>query len=60
MEEQRYPKKALEGRPGGRRKRGKPRTQWTDKVEDDLRKMGIKRWRLKTAARRRFLSNWTI
>jgi hypothetical protein len=38
-EEQRDPKKALEEKPGGRRKRGKPRTRWTDNVEDDLRKM---------------------
>jgi hypothetical protein len=52
MEEQRDPKKALEGKPGVRRKRGKPRTRWIDIVEDDLRKMGIKRWRLRTAARR--------
>jgi hypothetical protein len=52
MEEQRDPKKVLEGNPGGRRKRGKPRTRWIDNVEDDLRKMGIKRWRLRTADRR--------
>jgi hypothetical protein len=43
MEEQRHLKKALEGKPGGRRKRGKPCTRWTDNVEDDLRKMGFKR-----------------
>jgi hypothetical protein len=43
MEEQRDPKKALEGKPRGRRKRGKPRTRWIDNVEGDLRKMGIKR-----------------
>jgi hypothetical protein len=42
MEEQRDPKKGLEGKPGGRSKRRKPRTRWTDNVEDDLRKMGIK------------------
>jgi hypothetical protein len=35
----------------GRRKGGKPRTKWIDNVEDDLRKMGIKRWRLTTADR---------
>jgi hypothetical protein len=46
------PKKALEGKPGGGRKRGKARTRWTDNVEDDLRKMGIKRRRLRTANRR--------
>jgi hypothetical protein len=52
MEEQRDPKKALEGKPGGRRQRGKPYTKWIDNVEDVLRKMGIKRWRLRTADRR--------
>jgi hypothetical protein len=52
MEEQKDPKKALEGKPGGRSKRGKPRTKWTDSVENDLRKMGIKRKRLRTADRR--------
>jgi hypothetical protein len=38
VEEQRDPKKALEGKPGGRRKRGKPLSRWIDNVEDDLRK----------------------
>jgi hypothetical protein len=32
-----------------RRKRGKPHTRWIDNDEDDLRKMVIKRWRLRTA-----------
>jgi hypothetical protein len=49
LEEQRDPKKALEGERVRRRKRGKPHTRWIDNVEDDLRKMGIKRWRLRTA-----------
>jgi hypothetical protein len=53
MEEHRDPKKALEGKHGGRRKRGKPRTRWIDNVEDDLRKMGFKRWRSRTADRRK-------
>jgi hypothetical protein len=52
MEQRRDPKKALKGKPRGRRKRGKPRTRWIDNVEDGLRKMGIKRWRLRTADRR--------
>jgi hypothetical protein len=52
MEEHRDPKKALERKPRGRRMRGKPCTRWIDNVEDDLRKMGIKRWRLRTADRR--------
>jgi hypothetical protein len=52
MKEQRDPKKVLEGKPEGRRKRGKPCARWIDKVEVDLRKMGIKIWRLKTSDRR--------
>jgi hypothetical protein len=52
MEEQRDFKKALKGKPWGRRKRGKQRTRWTDNIEHDVRKMGIKRWRLRTADRR--------
>jgi hypothetical protein len=38
----RDPKKGVEGKAGGRRK---PHTRWIDYGEDDLRKMGIKRWR---------------
>jgi hypothetical protein len=45
MEEERDPKKALEGKHGGRRKGGKSRTRWVDNAEDDLRKMVIRRWR---------------
>jgi hypothetical protein len=52
MEEQRDPRKNFGRKPGGRRKRGKPHTRWIDNVEDDLRKMGIKRWRLRSADRR--------
>jgi hypothetical protein len=52
IEERRDLKKALEGKPGGIRKRGKPRTRWIDNAEDDMRKMGIKRWMLRTADRR--------
>jgi hypothetical protein len=51
MEEQRDPKKALGGKPGGRRKRGKQCTRCIDNMEDDLRKLGIKRWRLRIADR---------
>jgi hypothetical protein len=36
--------------PGGRRK-GKPIKRWLDVMEDDLRKTGIKRWRIKAMDR---------
>jgi hypothetical protein len=44
MEDHREPKRALQGIPGGGRRRGKPRKRWLDDVEDDLRKMEVKRW----------------
>jgi hypothetical protein len=41
---------ALEGNPGGRRK-GRPRKMWLDDVQDDMIKMGVKRWRTKVMDR---------
>jgi hypothetical protein len=38
---------ALEGNPGGRRRKGRPRKRWIDDVQDDMIKMGVKRWRTK-------------
>jgi hypothetical protein len=37
--------KILEEKLGGRRGRGRPRLSWIDAVEDDVRDMGIRRWR---------------
>jgi hypothetical protein len=37
-------KKLLEGKPGGGTKKGRPRLRWIDKVESDLRIVGVKRW----------------
>jgi len=37
----------LEGKLEGRRGRGRPRLRWINDVEDDLRKLGAKRWRTK-------------
>ena len=39
-------KKIFEGKIEGRRSRGRPRHRWIDDVEDDLRKLGVKRWRM--------------
>jgi hypothetical protein len=44
MLEQRDPKKGFRRKTWGEEGRGKPRTRWIDNIEDDLRKMGIKRW----------------
>jgi hypothetical protein len=51
MEDHREPKRALQGIPGGGRRRGKPRKRWLDDIEGDLRKMKVKRWRRKTLDR---------
>jgi hypothetical protein len=51
MNETRSVKKIFEGKLEGRRGTGRPRLRWTDDVEDDLRKLGIKRWRMKALDR---------
>jgi hypothetical protein len=51
MNEPRTVKKIFEEKLGGRRGRGRPRLRWIDDVEDDLRNMGIKRWRIKMLER---------
>jgi len=45
MNETRSVKKIFEGKLEGRRCRGRPRLRWINDVEDDLRKLGVKRWR---------------
>jgi hypothetical protein len=40
----------------GRRDRGRHRLRWIDDVEDDLRKLGIKRWRMKALHREEWAS----
>jgi hypothetical protein len=49
IEDHREPKRALQGIPGGGR--GNQRKRWLDDVEDDLRKMEVKRWRKKAMDR---------
>jgi hypothetical protein len=47
MYEIRTAKNIYEEKLGVRRGRGRPRLRWIDDVEDDLRNMGIKQWRIK-------------
>lgn len=51
MEPCRLPKKMLNGTPGGKRKRGRPRQRWLDDLEADLRRLGVRNWRRLAADR---------
>jgi hypothetical protein len=54
MNETRTVKKISEEKQGGRR--GRPRLRWIDDEEEDLRNMGIKRWRIKAMDRVKWTS----
>ena len=51
MNDSRSVKKFFEGKLEGRRGRGRSRLRWINDVEDDLRKLGVKRWRTKALDR---------
>jgi hypothetical protein len=46
-DDERMTKRVFLGNPGGRRKPGGPRLRWLYCVEDDLKKLGGRRWRKK-------------
>jgi hypothetical protein len=50
---QRAVKKVYEGSTAGRRCSERPRLRWIDNVEEDLRSMGVKRWRTRALGRPR-------
>jgi hypothetical protein len=56
MNEARAVKKIFEGKLEGRRSRGQPRLRWINDVEDDLRRLGVKRWRMKALNREEWAS----
>jgi hypothetical protein len=51
MNETRSVEKIFEGKLEGRRGIGRPRLKRINDVEDDLRKLGVKRWRTKALER---------
>ena len=56
MNETRSVKKIFEGKLEGRKGRGRPRLRWMNDVEDDLRKLSVKRWRTKALEREEWTS----
>ena len=56
MSETRSVKKIFEGKLEGRRGGGRPRFRWINDVEDDLRTLGVKRWRTKALDREEWAS----
>lgn len=54
MPEERAVQKILLGKPGGTRKRGRPRRKWITAVEDDLRKMGVNNYKQAALNRNRW------
>jgi hypothetical protein len=45
MDDERMVKRVFLGNPGGRRKPGRPRLGWLDSVQDELKTLGVRRWR---------------
>ena len=56
MDETSSVKKIFEGKLEGRRSKGRPRLRWINDVEDDLRKLGVKRRRVKALNREEWAS----
>jgi hypothetical protein len=56
MNETRSVKKIFEGNLEGRRSRGRHRLRWINDVEDDRRKLGLKRWITKALEREEWTS----
>jgi hypothetical protein len=56
MDDERMVKRVFLGNPGGRRKPRRPRLRWLDCVEDDLKTLGVRRWRKRTEDR----EEWAI
>jgi hypothetical protein len=55
MDGARMAKKVFVSKPEGRRDIGRPKLRWMDDVEDDIKALGIRRWRIKAQDR----NEWT-
>jgi hypothetical protein len=55
MDGARMAKKVFVSKPEVRRDIGRPILRWLDDVEDDIKALGIRRWRIKTQDR----NEWT-
>jgi hypothetical protein len=49
-------KKVFISKPEGRRDIGRPKLRWLDDVEDNIKALGIRRWRIKAQDR----NKWTV
>ena len=56
MNEIRSVKKVFEGKLEGRRGIGRPRLRWINDLEENLRQLGVKRWRMKALDREEWAS----
>jgi hypothetical protein len=56
MDQRRVAKKICGSKSEGRRKVGRPRLRWLDDVENYLRVMKVKRWRIKSQNREEWAS----
>jgi hypothetical protein len=56
LDDERMVKRVFLENPGGRRKPGRPRLRWLDFVEDDLKTLGVRRWRKRAEDR----EEWAI
>jgi hypothetical protein len=56
MNEARAVMETFGGKLEGRRGRGRPRVRWINDVEDDLRRIGVRRWRMKALDREEWTS----
>jgi hypothetical protein len=56
MSDDRTVQKVFLGQPYGRKKTGRPKLRWLDCIKNDLKSMGVKRWRKKAEDR----SVWAI